>query len=266
MRQRLGIFEASLTGSYQRGKNGYTNLFATRNNAGLGGCCDGAVLADVRAAGYSNVLIGLDGLDTRYKALFFTLDKNYTEASGWGMNIAYTLGKAEKNGGDLFSLDQITPDAYGWRPSPGDERHRVVISGIVDLPLNFQFSTLTTLGSGQAYQVTDGTNGASVGFNEFTAAYPEKNCIKGVFAFCEVNVTLAKNFTIFGNEDNLNIAVDVLNLFDNKNFSGFDGFFNNTINPATGQVIDPLLPANAVNAANLLTLPRRIQFRLGYRF
>lgn len=266
VRQRLGIFEASLTGSYQRGKNGYTNLFATRNNAGLGGCCDGAVLADVRAAGYSNVLIGLDGLDTRYKALFFTLDKNYTEASGWGMNIAYTLGKAEKNGGDLFSLDQITPDAYGWRPSPGDERHRVVISGIVDLPLDFQFSTLTTLGSGQAYQVTDGTNGASVGFNEFTAAYPEKNCIKGVFAFCEVNVTLAKNFTIFGNDDNLNIAVDVLNLFDNKNFSGFDGFFNNTINPATGQVIDPLLPANAVNAANLLTLPRRIQFRLGYRF
>lgn len=266
VRQRIGVFEASVTGSYQRGRNGYTNLFATRNNGGLGGCCDGTVLSAVRAAGYSNVLIGFDGLDTRYKALYFTLDKNYTETSGWGLNIAYTLGKAEKNGGDLFSLDQITPDAYGWRASPGDERHRVVISGIVDLPLGFQFSTLTTLGSGQAYQVTDGTNGASVGFNDFTARYPEKNCIAGVFAFCEVNVTLAKNFAIFGREDNFNIAVDVLNVFNNNNFSGFDGFFNNTINPTTGQVTDPLLPANADNAANLLTLPRRVQFRLGYRF
>ena len=266
VRQKVGIFEASLTASYQRGKNGYTNLFATRNDGGFGTCCDGDLLAAVRAAGYSNVLIGYDGLDTRYKALYFTLDKNYTKASGWGLNIAYTLGKAEKNGGDLFSLDAPTPDAYGWRNSPGDERHRIVFSGIVDLPLGFQFSTLTTLGSGQAYQVTDGTNGASSGFNDFTARYPEKNCIKGLFAFCEVNVTLAKNFPLFGRDDQVSFAVDVLNLFNNKNFRDFDGFFNNTINPDTGEVTDPLLPANGANAANLLTLPRRIQFRVGYRF
>jgi hypothetical protein len=263
VRQQVGVFSASVTASYQRGRNGYTNIFATRQNGGLGGCCD---TASVIANGYSNAIVGLDGLDTRYKALFFTLDKNYTPSSGWGLNIAYTLGKAEQNGGDLFSLDALTPDDYGWRPTNGDERHRVTISGIVDLPLGFQFSTLTTLGSGAAYQVTDGTNGASSGFNEFTAAYPDKNCIKGVFAFCEVNVTLANKFALFGNRDEVEIAVDVLNAFNNKNFSGFDGFFNNTINPDTGQVTDPLLAANAQNAANLLTLPRRIQFRMGYRF
>jgi hypothetical protein len=263
VRQRIGIFEASLTASYQRGRNGYTHLFATRRNAGFGPCCDvGPALAN----GYSNVLIGFDGLDTRYRALFFTLDKNYTESSGWGLNIAYTFGKAEKNGGDLFSLDAVTPDDYGWRPSPGDERHRVVVSAIVDLPWGIQFSTLSTFGSGQAYQVVDGTNGASAGFNEFTARYPEKNCIDGVFAFCEVNLTLAKTFRLFGRKDEFSVAVDLLNAFNNKNFSGFDGFFNNQINPATGQVIDPLLPADSVNAANLLTLPRRLQFRLGYRF
>ena len=265
VRQRIGIFEASLTASYQRGKNGYTNLYATRKNGGTGGCCDDTLLAAVRAAGYSNVIIGYDGLDTRYKALYFTLDKNYTEASGWGLNIAYTLGKAEKNGGDLFSLDAPTPDAYGWRPSPGDERHRVVISGIVDLPLGFQLSTLTTLGSGQAYQVTDGTNGASSGLNDFTARYPEKNCIKGLFAFCEVNMTLAKKFALFGGGDEVSVAIDVLNLFNNKNFKDFDGYFNNSLD-ANGEVIDVLLPGNGANAANLLTLPRRIQFRVGYRF
>ncbi len=58
----------------------------------------------------------------------------------------------------------------------------------------------------------------------------------------------------------------MLNAFNNKNFSGFDGFFNNTINPETGQPVDPLLAANGQNAANLVTLPRRIQFRMGYRF
>jgi hypothetical protein len=251
IRQRLGAFQVSVTGSYQRGRNGYTHLFATRQNNGLGNCCN---TSTVTPFGYANVLIGYDGLDTRYKALYVQLDKNYTPASGWGLNVAYTLSKGEQNGNDLFSLDGITPDAYGWRPRPGDERHRVVISGIVDLPLGFRFSTLTTLGSGSAYNVTDATKGFDAGMLRITSAYPEKNCIDGLFAFCEVNLTLAKNFKLF-NLGEVEAAVDVLNAFNNKNFKDFDGFFSLT---------DPLVPGEIGN--NLLTLPRRVQFRLGYRF
>jgi len=256
VRQKLGQFQVSVTGSYQRGRNGYTHLFATRQNNGLGNCCN---TATVTPFGYANVLIGYDGLDTRYKALYVQLDKNYTAASGWGVNIAYTLSKGEQNGNDLFSLDGITPDAYGWRPRPGDERHRVVISGIVDLPLGFRFSTLTTLGSGSAYNVTDATEGFDVGRLKITSAYPEKHCIDGLFAFCEVNLTLAKTFKAFGLGE-VEAAVDLLNAFNNKNFKDFDGFINLNASPDP----DVLIPGNIGN--NLLTLPRRVQFRLGYRF
>ena len=252
VRQRVGIFQAALTASYQRGRNGYTNLFATRQNNGLGGCCN---TATVVANGYSNAIIGFDGLDTRYKAIYFTLDKTYSESSGWGFNLAYTLGKAEKNGGDLFSLDGLTPDGYGWRKSPGDERHRLVLSGLVDLPLGIQFSTLTTLGSGSAYQVTDGTRGTDSGAALPTTAYPVKNCLGDVFAFCEVNLTFAKRFSIFGSNDGLELAVDVLNAFNNRNFAGFDGFFSAT---------DPLIRQEIGNST--ITLPRRVQFRAGFRF
>jgi len=259
VRQKFGHWQASLTASYIRGRHGYTNLFATRRNNGLGDCCD---TSPVIPFGYANALIGYDGLDTRYKAIYFTLDKNYTKASGWGFNLAYTLSKGEQNGNDLFSLDGTVPDSYGWRTRPGDERHRLVISGIVDLPWGVQFSTLSTFGSGQAYLVTDATNGFSNGQLRLTSAYPEKNCIKGVFAFCEVNVSLEKHFELglFG-KDQFAVAVDVLNLFNNKNFKDFDGFFNN--NPGS---FDPLDPADAVHAGNTLTLPRRIQFRASYKF
>ena len=257
VRQRAGVFQASLTASYQRGRDGYTNLFATRQNNGLGNCCN---TAPVVPFGYANVLIGFNGLDTRYKAIYFTLDKNYTEASGWGFNLAYTLSKSEQNGNDLFSLDGLTPDNYGFRNRPGDERHRLVLSGIVDLPLGFQFSTLTTLGSGQAYQVTDASAGFDTGKLVFTSAYPEKNCIGGVFAYCEVNVTLANKLRIFGDTE-VNVAVDLLNAFNNKNPSGFDGFINRSNTPP-----DLLDPANSTTASGSLTLPRRIQFRVGYRF
>jgi hypothetical protein len=249
VRQRVGVFQAALTASYQRGRNGYTNLFATRTNNGLGNCCN---VASARANGYSNVIIGFDGLDTRYKAIYFTLDKTYNESSGWGFNLAYTLSKSEKNGGDLFSLDAVTPDAYGWRPTPGDERHRIVLSGLVDLPLGLQFSTLTTLGSGNTYRVTDGTNPVQ---QQFSFISPAKNCIDGLFAFCEVNLTLAKRFSIFGSNDGLELAVDVLNAFNNKNFSGFDDFFTAT---------DPLIRDGIGNST--ITLPRRFQFRAGFRF
>ncbi|WP_230769046.1 TonB-dependent receptor [Sphingomonas sp. Leaf4] len=259
VRQQVGRWQFAVTGSYQRGRNGYTNLFATRRNAGTGPCCDTAPLVPF---GFSNALIGYDGLDTRYKALYVTADKPYTQTSGWGVNIAYTLSKGEQNGGDLFSLDAVTPDDYGWRPRDGDERHRLVLSGIVDLPLGFQFSTLSTFGSGQAFRVTDGTNGATSGFNEFSARYPDKNCIKGVFAFCEVNLTLANKLKILGGETE--IAIDLLNAFNNNNFSGFDDFFNNQVNPATGRPVDTLDSARI--GRDLLTLPRRIQFRVGYRF
>ncbi len=255
VRQRFGVFEASVTGSYQRGRNGYTNLFATRQNNGQGNCCN---TAPVIPYGYANVLIGYDGLDTRYKALYFTLDKNYTKSSGWGLNIAYTLSKAEQNGGDLFSLDGVTPDAYGWRPKAGDERHRIVLSGMVDLPLGFRFSTLTTLGSGAAYQVTDASNGFDTGALKLTAAYPQTNCIKGLFAYCEVNLSLAHDFKVFGT-GNVEAAVDVLNAFNNKNFKDFDTFINRSATPP-----DLLGPTNV--GSNTLTLPRRIQFRMSYKF
>ena len=115
-----------------------------------GDCCDNTV---AEANGFANVLIGIDGLDTRYKALYLTLDKDYTKASGWGFGVAYTLSKSEQNGNDLFSLDKATPDDYGFRSKPGDERHRVVVNGIVDLPYGFRVSTLSQFGSGAAFQI-----------------------------------------------------------------------------------------------------------------
>ncbi len=95
---------------------------------------------------------------------------------------------------------------------------------------------------------------------KITSAYPEKNCIKGVFAFCEVNLSLEKHIDFHGlGKDQISVAVDLLNAFNNKNFKDFDGFVNLSNTPPV-----TLAPANIGN--NTLTLARRIQFRLGYRF
>ena len=262
VRQKIGrSWSASVTGSYIRGKNGYTHLFATRKDGGVGDCCDPALIALANSHGFANVLIGVDDLDTRYRALYVTLDRAYTVASGWGLNIAYTLQKAEMNGNDLFSLDKPTPDDYGFRNKPGVERHSLVISGLVDLPWGIKFSTLTKLGSGQAFAVEDRNTPDASGnyFNinnlHVTSDFPRKNCL-GLFARCEVDVTAEKEFHLFGTHY-ASIAVDVFNLFNNKNYTSFNGFKCCDIDPDVFSFGKP---------NSLLTLPRRVQFRAAYRF
>jgi len=261
VRRRFGQWQASATGSYIVGRNGYTHLFATRNPNGE--CCDTTV---ARANGFANVLIGSDSLDTRYKALYLTLDKPYSKSSGWGFGAAYTLSKSEQNGNDLFSLDKETPDDYGFRNRPGDERHRLVLNGILDLPAGFRVSTLSQFGSGGAFQVFDARGGFGINEREITTFFPEKNCIKGLLAFCEVNLTVENNFRIFG-DATINLAVDFLNVFNNKNYGGYDGFLANRnfeittdFQAADSAALERLQPSN------LQTLPRRIQLRAGFRF
>ena len=262
VRQQFGDWRASATGSYIRGRNGYTHLFATRRQDN-GDCCDTTV---PRANGFANVLIGFDGLDTRYKALYLTLDKDYTKASGWGFGVAYTLSKSEQNGNDLFSLDKATPDDYGYRDKPGDERHRIVVNGILDLPYGFRVSTLSQFGSGAAFQIFDARNGGGINEREITSFKPPKNCIEGFLAFCEVNVTVENEFTVYRGAK-VNFAIDFLNLFNNKNYGGWDGFLGNPNFDITTDFLAPETSAlELLKPSNLQTLPRRIQLRAGFRF
>jgi len=157
--------------------------------------------------------------------------------------------------------DKPTPDDYGFRNKPGVERHSLVISGLVDLPWGIKFSTLTKLGSGQAFAVEDRNTPDASGnyFNinnlHVTSDFPRKNCL-GLFARCEVDVTAEKEFHLFGTHY-ASIAVDVFNLFNNKNYTSFNGFKCCDIDPDVFSFGKP---------NSLLTLPRRVQFRAAYRF
>ena len=222
VRQRFGQWRASATGIlYPRQER----LHAPVRDAqgGNGDCCDTTV---PNANGFANVLIGIDGLDTRYKALYLTLDKDYTKASGWGFGVAYTLSKSEQNGNDLFSLDKATPDDYGFRNKPGDERHRVVVNGILDLPAGFRVSTLSQFGSGAAFQMFDARNGDGINEREITSFFPRKTASRGYSLSVRSTSRVENEFTVYRGAK-VNVAIDFLNLFNNKNYGGWDGFVGN---------------------------------------
>ena len=82
--------------------------------------------------------------DNTYKALLLKLDKRM--ADNYQFLVSYTLGKASDS-----AVRNIYSDTYGFMrvdsPSVADRRHRVVMSGTVQMPKGFQFSAIADLRS-----------------------------------------------------------------------------------------------------------------------
>jgi hypothetical protein len=245
IRQTFGRFLVSATYVGIRSENGFTYVWAE------GQCC-------TFTPTYGPVLLSNDDKKAWYDALYLTIDKPFTADSRWGLALAYTLSDAEQNGGDLFSLDFPNPADYGRYPTPTDEQHRIVLSGIAQIPWGFRVGTLITLGSGVPYNIDDATQGFGPGRQVLRrgAGRPPKEdfIFPDVFAFRTVDLRLEKDFKIGPGQ--LGAIAEAFNVFDYENYGCFDGFTGgpNAPNPRFGQ-------------PNCLIEPgRRFQFGVRYSF
>ena len=211
---------------FDRDGNGVLDFIATPNDFG----------------NFGNVVTGINGQDTRFNGLFMTLDKPYTEASGWGIGVAYTLAFAKQRG-RTFNFDWINPDTAPFRKNAADERHRIVINGIVDLPYGFKLSTLTQLASGQPFNVVD----LSQGFGR-NVRVENSGDQPGLFGFKQVDLRLQKDFDLPG-ERRLSLFAEAINVFNTDNIGGREGFI-----PFQGENLDFGRPTGLAGP------PREIQF------
>jgi hypothetical protein len=223
IRQAFGPIATSVSYAAMRGVNGFTYNFGTRRADGT--CC-------FSVANYSNILISEASKRFWYDALYVTVDKPYTVASKWGFGIAYTYGKSDQTGNDLFSLD--FPHANAPRhPTPNDERHRIVLSGILGLPWDVRASSLITLGSGLPYTIAD----ASLGFgpNEFHLRLNEGRQT-GTFPYQSWDLRLQKDFPI-GARARIGLVAEGFNLTNHNNYGCFEGFISKLpeVNPNFGK-------------------------------
>jgi hypothetical protein len=88
---------------------------------------------------------------TQYDALLIEFERRY--ANRFGARAAYTLSKAWNDANDdqiPFGSGPIDPNDIGreWGPTPNDRRHRLVLSGLVDVGAGLQLSGVWTVSSG----------------------------------------------------------------------------------------------------------------------
>ncbi|GLK50415.1 membrane protein [Brevundimonas intermedia] len=229
VRQRIGDWQTEFTLAYGKTQNEFTWQYLNRcrepnyGNDGDGFGDNGGFCGPGAANPYRSYLVSDHSKEREFTALYVKLDKPYTRDSGWGVNIAYTLSDSQQNGGnDNFCFDCFSVESSPMRNSADNERHRIVANGIVDLPLDFQLSGILTLGSGTPFNVFDGT-GSRFYFRPY-GGYPDKEnfFIPNAFAYRNLDLRLTKNFPV-GEGSELQLYVDAINIFDFKNYSGFNG-------------------------------------------
>ncbi|NBB63857.1 TonB-dependent receptor [Pseudomonas sp. ODNR1LW] len=262
VRQRVGDWQTEFTLAYGKTENEFTWQYLNRcrepnyGNDGDGFGDNGGFCGPGAANPYRSYLVSDHNKEREFTALYVKLDKPYTRDSGWGVNIAYTLSDSQQNGGnDNFCFDCFSVETSPMRNSADNERHRIVANGILDLPLDFQLSGILTLGSGTPFNVFDGS-GSTFYFRPY-GAYPEKEnfFIPNAFAYRNLDLRLTKIVDV-GGVGELQLYVDAINVFNFKNYNGFDG--------GTGSATSP--NANFGNPSSVLFPTRTFQIGARYSF
>ena len=166
-------------------------------------------------------------------------------ASGFGFGIAYTLAFSKERG-FAFNFDFPNIEERPFVPNAGDERHRLVANGIVDLPLGFRGSGLLTVGSGVPFFLIDARNG----FGARDILFPGN--VGDNRMFMQLDLKLQKDFMLFG-EGRLSLWAEVFNVFNRDNIARYDSFVccGNQINSSPNILVGP---------------PRSVQVGAAFRF
>ncbi len=187
----------------------------------------------------------------------FTINLNHRMSRRLEMLASYTWSHA---------LDNVDPDIPQQNPNDPnltgseeyadaifDQRHRFVLSGVVNLPFKFNFGGVATLGSGLPYNITTGVtnsgdNGGTTDRPIVNGVVLRRNAGRGkaiydVSPFVERPIQFTEHVA-------LNLRAESFNIFNHPNFVGYNSVYGNTVTPnpalgTTGTGITAQLPGRS---------------------
>jgi hypothetical protein len=251
VRQVVRDWNVSATYAGVRGLDQLTLNWANHKLRADGTCC---IDFDTAPIGYSNFIYSTNDGKTWYDALLVQIDRPYQrlspESIGWGAGLAYTYAQRSVQGmdnlGDLFEY----PNALGIPKHSssannnavnGDEKHRLVLNAVSDLPYlwGIQLSGIGTFGGKYTQDV--GCPGRFCGASYERGGFT----VPGLFPYQNVNLRLRKDFFNLGTTKSFGLTLDLFNAFNRDNLGCY----------ATGNRAD----ANFGTATCVVSDARRIQ-------
>ena len=225
VRGRFNLLDLEAGYSYVESKDGFAYLLGNRRP-------DGSFFAPTGSpsspfgnppAPFGSIIIGTNGLETRANTAYFKLTKRYTEFSPWSLDATYTFTDAEANRqfGEVFSLDYPSLDDYPFVTSTGVRKHRFVMAGTVDLPIGVTLSGKFQIASPKYLNAFVNTAGPPPS-RTIVSTKTEGN--GDLWGFRQMDLSATKYIPIgfINDEARLRLRVDIINLFNDRNYSGFN--------------------------------------------
>ncbi|MCX6544036.1 MAG: carboxypeptidase regulatory-like domain-containing protein [Acidobacteria bacterium] len=225
---------------------------------------------------YNRVNYRVPTADNTYKAFLLKVDKRMNHR--YQYMVSYTLSKAE----DINSTSSLA-DRYGYvklaRAGSADRRHRLVVSGVVQLPLDVQLSAIGDFRSSLPFSPSSSydLNGDGYSSDLPAGVLPGSGCrslnldainafraTKGLAAvsadtiscaqYANVDLRLSKFFT-FGASHRVEVIAQLFNVLNRANFG-----------TATGSITSALFGQPTGMAGNINAPSRQVELALRYQF
>jgi hypothetical protein len=167
--------------------------------------------------GLGSLIIGRNGMETRTGQLLLSLEKPYTSESGWGASFAYTGTDSEENrsnvasSDDTYVFDYPTPAEFGFKTSTGVPKHRLVATGIFDIPWEMTLSAKLQVATPRYYGINNCFNSPNDSY-----CYPDPVKPDTTIGYKQLDLAFQKQFT-FADDFGIRLRADILNVFNWSN-------------------------------------------------
>ena len=186
-----------------------------------------------------------------------TLDKTRDENMPLRTSLAYTLGFYKSTFENFGAW--VDPSYFTMQPASGDERHRVVLSGMTPLPFGFEFSGVAIVASPSRFVATFGPDSNHTGIFNDDFVNPNERAIRpdGGWSTWYKTVDMRLEKLLPAPVGTATLSIEVFNLFNTVNWSGYGGAQRNT----TGTVVLTNYGQPTGSYA-----PRQLQAGIRYKF
>jgi hypothetical protein len=213
----------------------------------------------VLSTNYGNIILYDSFGKASFQALTggLTFDRTIDETLPVRLSAAYTLGYYKANFENFGGWRDRS--YFAMQPSAGDERHRLVLSGMHPLPFGFELSGVGIVASPSRFVATKGADANATGLFNDDFVDPGQRAIRPSGGFDvwykTLDMRLAKVLPMAGGDATL--SIEVFNVFNSVNWSGYGGAQTNT--SGSTPLTNYGLPTGAY-------APRQAQAGIRYKF
>jgi len=261
IRNRLGDWHTSLSVARINSYDGFVFTLGNRYPNGAFFMNGGQPWGN-GVPGFGALIIGNNGIKTRNTEVLLGADKPYTAQSHWGATVAYTFTSATQNRAiaEHYSFDEATIANYPFIASNAVPKHRLVLTGSVGIPWDViiagKFTVETPIPVNDFTCLDTVPPNPPPHFPTGSSCQPWAATPPGL-GYRSFDIEVTKNFNV-RDVSSFAVRVDVLNLFNVKNYNDYIQGGDNGVVSHTSTAYNPV--------GNIVGVPRTIRMTLSAKF